>query len=92
MLRLIKAFLNRSLEEAIHQWLAKYFDCDFNMKKKHENALSEILLRFANNRIKEVPEDEEGRDLEVEMRLKFLNFVIEKMNKTNKEEIIEANR
>jgi len=84
--------LNRSLEEAIHQWLAKYFDCDFNMKKKHENALSEILLRFANNRIKEVPEDEEGRDLEVEMRLKFLNFVIEKMNKTNKEEIIEANQ
>jgi len=85
--------LNRSLEEAVHQWLVKYFKYDFNVQKNdEENKLLHSLLRFAQDRLKKVPEDEEGRDIEVKMRQKFLSFVTEKMEEIDKEEITEENK
>ena len=76
----------------MHQWLVKYFNYDFNEQKNNEeNNLLESLLRFAQDRLKKVPEDEEGRDLEVKMRQKFLNFVTLKMEEIDKEEVTEKN-
>ena len=76
----------------MHQWLVKYFNYDFNEQKNNEeNNLLESLLRFAQDRLKKVPEDEEGRDLEVNMRQKFLNFVTLKMEEIDKEEVTEKN-
>lgn len=76
----------------MHQWLVKYFKYDFNVQKNdEENKLLHSLLRFAQDRLKKVPEDEEGRDIEVKMRQKFLSFVTEKMEEIDKEEITEEN-